>query len=158
MASYRDLLLGIAVVVAMSAAYLSTGEFILTAPTSSVPAIVPVVICVARDPVNAGSYIASFGYLRADGGPVVRVPYAPSGAMLNYITVGDRPLAQGYGVPAEFVVGFQRDQFAVRALETQSITWWLTSDQARSAVATSRTQPVCAVAPSLPVMPSGGTG
>ena len=135
----------------MSAAYLSTGEFILTAPRSaSVPAIVPVVICVARDPANAGSYIASFGYARADGAPVVRVPYASSGAMLNYVTVGDHPLPPEYGVPTEFVAGFQRDQFAVRALETQSITWRLTSDQTRSAVATSITQPVCADVPQAP--------
>lgn len=151
MASYRDLLLGVAVVVAMSATYLSTGGFIPTALGSvPVPAIVPVVICVARDPASAGSYIASFGYARADGAPVVRVPYASSGAVLNYVTVGNDPLPPDYGVPAEFVAGFQRDQFAVRALEAESITWRLTSDQTRSVVATSGTQPVCANVPQAP--------
>ena len=139
-----DLLLGVAVVAAMSAAYLSTGAFNLTARGSaSATAIVPVVTCVASDPVNAGSYIASFGYERTSGAPAVSVPYASSGARLNYVNVEGNPLPPRYGVPTEFVLGSRRDQFAVRALETQTITWWLTSDQTRSAVATSRTTPVC---------------
>lgn len=128
----------------MSIAYLRTGAFILTAPSpASATAIIPVVTCVARDPVNAGSFIASFGYERAGGPPVVTVPFASGGARLNYVDVGGNPLPARYGVPTDFGLGAQPGQFSVRALETQRVTWWLTSDETRSAVATSSTTPVC---------------
>ena len=147
--THGDLLLGVAVVAMMSAAYLRSGEFTLDVRSSaSATEIVPVVNCVARDPVNAGSYVAMFGYERTGGSAVVRVPYASIGAALNYVNVGGNPLPPNYGVPTEFLIGSQRNQFAVRALDTQSATWWLTSDQTRSVVANSRTQPVCTVPPS----------
>jgi len=146
--SHRDLLLGLAVVAVMSLAYLGTGAFTLTAPgAASATTIIPVVTCVARDPANAGSYIASFGYERTGGPPVVTVPYATSGVRLNYVDVGGNPLPPRYGVPADFALGAQRAQFSVRALETQRVTWWLASDETRSAVATSDTTPVCAGGP-----------
>ncbi len=129
----------------MSAAYVYSGEFTLDAWSSaSDTAVVPVVNCVARDPANAGSYIARFGYERTGGSPVARVPYASGGAALNYVSVGGNPLPPRYGVPTAFTIGSHQDQFSVRALDTQSITWWLTSDETRSVVATSATEPVCA--------------
>ncbi len=132
----------------MSAAYARTGAFQLSARNPpSASAIVPVVTCVARDPVNAGSYIATFGYERSDGPGRVTVPYASEGPVLNYVDVGGHVLAPNYGVPTEFAIGAQRYQFAVRALDSQRITWWLTSDSTRSVVATSGTQPACVTPP-----------
>ena len=129
----------------MSAAYLSSGEFNIDARGSAPDtAIVPLVTCVARDPVNGGSYIAAFGYQRTGGSATAEVRYASSGPVLNYVSVGGNPLPPNYGVPIEFAVGTQPNQFSVRALDTQSVTWWLTSDATRSAVATITTQPACA--------------
>ena len=143
--AHRDVWLGVAVVAAMSAAYVHSGEFTLDAwRSASATAIIPIVNCVARDPANAGSFIARFGYERTDGSPVVRIPYTTGGVVLNYVNVGGNPLPPRYGVPTEFQIGSHQNQFSVRALDTQSITWWLTSDQTRSVVATSTTQPVCA--------------
>ena len=143
--AHRDVWLGVAVVAAMSATYLWTGAFPLDARNAAWDTtIIPVVNCVARDSANAGSYIARFGYERTGGSPVARVPYASGGAALNYVSVAGNPLPPRYGVPTEFKIGSHQDQFSVRALDTQSITWWLTSDAARSVVATSATEPVCA--------------
>ena len=130
----------------MSGAYLRTGEFNISTrgAAAAATAIVPVVTCVGRDPVNAGSCIVSFGYERSAGSPTVSIPYATGGARTNYVNVGGNPLPPRYGVPTDFVLGSQHNQFTVRALDTQDITWWLTSDQTRSVVATSRTLPMCA--------------
>jgi hypothetical protein len=145
LAAHQDLLLGITVVAAMSAVYLASGEFNIGARSAVLDtSVIPVVTCVARDPVNAGSFIARFGYRRTGGPSTAKIDYASAGAMLNYVEVSGNPLPASYGVPTEFVVGDRPDQFAVRALDSQRITWWLTSDATRSAAATSATQPVCA--------------
>lgn len=151
LAAHRDVWLGVAVVAAMSAAYLWTGEFALNVPPAvSATAIVPIVTCVARDSVNAGSFIAKFGYERADGAPTVTVAYANAGAVLNFISVGGNPLPQRYGVPTEFQIGSHASQIEVRALDTQTVIWTLTSDQTRAAVATSQSQPACASSDNRP--------
>ncbi len=147
----RDLLLGLVVVAAIAGADLFGGKFNVIAPTSvPVPPIAPIVTCVVGDPAHPGSYLASFGYVRADGTGVVRIPRADIGVVLNYVVVDDDgPPQFAPQVPTEFVAGFQRDQFVVRARETQRITWWLTSDQTRSAEATAHTKPVCTSVPEL---------
>lgn len=142
--SQQDLLLGLGIVAAMSAAYLASGKFNIDARGSAADtAIIPVVSCVMRDPVNAGSFIAKFGYQRTGGAAVARVRYASNGASPNFVSVGGNPLSPDYGVPTEFAIGVHPNQFSVRALDAQTITWWLASDATRSAVATGTTQPVC---------------
>lgn len=151
LAAHRDLWLGMVVVAAMSAGYLWTGEFNLNvSPTVSATAIIPVLTCVARDPVNAGSFIAKFGYERAEGASMLRVPYANAGAVLNFISVGGNPLPERYGLPTEFQIGSHANQIEVRALDTQTVIWTLTSDQTRAAMASSQSQPACAPSESRP--------
>jgi hypothetical protein len=144
---FRDLVLGGAVIAVISAAYLSTGQFVISARGSAaMTEIVPTVTCVARDPVNAGSYIVTFGYERHAGPTVVHVPLGSGGDIVNYVDVGGRPLPPHpqYNVPTAFDDGARTAAFSVRALDSQRVTWWLTSNFTRSATATSSTQPACA--------------
>ncbi len=143
----RDLVIGIAVVAAMSVAYLQTGEYPLRTSRFLLGTdIVPVVTCVTRDPVNAGSFIASFGYERSGGGSAVDAPYAAAGLDLNYVEVNGQPVPAtvDYGVPTRFEVGRHPSAFSIRALDGQKVTWWLTSSLVRSASATRDSVPACA--------------
>jgi len=143
-APYQDLLLGVAVVLAMSAAYLRTGEFRVTASRAEAhSAIVPVVTCVSRDPDPANTFVVRFGYERVTGPPMVRVSYSVTGDRLNFVDVGGTRLPPGAGVTTDFLIGTHHDQFSVRAPATHQVTWWVTSGQTRSVVATVRTGPEC---------------
>lgn len=141
-----DVLLGVAVVAVMSGGYVWTGAVTLGAGRAAARnPIVPVLTCVARDPVNPGNFIATFGYQRADGAGNVRVPYAAAGETSNYVEVGGRavPDDPAYGFPSDFEPGTHPAVFSVRAPDAQTVTWRLKTDQARQVKATSQSLPVC---------------
>lgn len=140
----RDLLFSVAAVVLVSVGLYLSGWYYFASPvTSSAISIVPQVTCVAADSVNPGSFIVSFGYERPSGVSAVTIPYASAGSSLNFVEVSGAPLPDRYGVPVAFSPGTHRDVFAIRALDSQTVTWWLTSDDTRSAVATRDTHAAC---------------
>lgn len=140
----RDLAISVAAVVLVSWGLFQSGWYHFASPAAaSAISIVPQVTCVAPDPVNPGSFIVRFGYDRAPGAGAVTIPHASSGPSLNFVEVGGHPLPDRYGVPVEFSPGIHHDVFAIRALDSHTVTWWLTSDDTRSAVATRDTQRAC---------------
>ncbi len=128
---------------AMSVAYLQTGSFSVSLPGTTPSTIVPVVSCVAPDPDAAGYYIASFGYTRTGGPPIAHVPASTDLNGRNVVDIDGQTAASAEGVPTDFLPGSHPDQFTVRAHVSQTITWRLTSDAPRVAVATSQSQPTC---------------
>lgn len=146
----RDVLIGCAVVLAMSAAYLQGGIYQLRLPGLDRTTVVPVVSCVAPDPSVPGGFIASFGYERTGGAPVFHRPASTGPQAFNAVDIDGQPLAPSGDLPVDFLIGSHPHQFMIRARAPQQITWRVTAGETRTAVATARTQPPC------PLVPVGG--
>lgn len=134
----------------MSVAYLQTGTFSVSLPGTSASTINPVVSCVIPDPDAAGYYISSFGYTRTGGPPIAHVPASTDLDGRNVVDIDGQTATPTEGIPSDFLIGSHPDQFTVRAHVSQTITWRLTSDAPRVAVATSQSQPTCVSMPAGP--------
>jgi hypothetical protein len=133
--SHRDLLLGLAVVAAVSGFMLSssTVELFATAQngSSSSTNVSSVnlrlrVDCVAPDVYTPGYYIATFGYELLSQ-PDFTIPYAIG---TNMVYIADNFLPPAYlpasiGVPTTFTSGVHPNQFSVRFATGQSVSWVL---------------------------------
>ncbi|MGE0043055.1 MAG: hypothetical protein AB7H88_15475 [Vicinamibacterales bacterium] len=109
--------------------------------------LVPIVTCVAPDPVNPGLQIARFGYDNRIPAlnQTPNVPYGPQ----NAFTVDGYDIGPDSGVPTVFAPGLHEFEFSFRFAPGQSVAWTLTDPWGYYATVAMPTQdtPACVGAP-----------
>lgn len=146
--SHTDVWLGLCVVGLISVAYVWWGGYVLwhhTRPAET--RIDPFVFCVAADPGDPASFLATFGYERTGGSGIAVMPMSTGGDVINYVAADAQVLPDRYGMPTQFPVGRQDRAFTIRASRDQTVTWHLTTDRARRATATASTTTACPASP-----------